>query len=114
VSAGARNGTFANFIYPSNEVAMILSNTATSVIVRATNIFAVPQLLILAPQISGSNFGFSIQTASNQLYTIQESTNASSTNWLLVTNITGDGSLFEFVIPFTTSNAQDFFRICQP
>ncbi|HEV7924781.1 MAG TPA: hypothetical protein VGR14_05465 [Verrucomicrobiae bacterium] len=114
VSAGARNGTFANFIYPSNEVAMILSNTTTSVIVRATNIFAVPQLLILAPQISGSNFGFSIQTASNQLYTIQESTNASSTNWLLVTNITGDGSLFEFVIPFTTSNAQDFFRICQP
>ena len=62
LTAGTCNGSFANFIYPSNEVAMILSNTATSVIVRATNILALPQRLLWQPQSSGrqiSVFSFS-------------------------------------------------------
>jgi Divergent InlB B-repeat domain len=114
LTAGTCSGTFANFIYPSNEVSMILSNTATSVIVRAMNILALPQGLLWQPQFSGGNFSFSFQTTSNQSYTIQENTNSSTTNWFLVTNITGDGSLFEFVLPITTSNPQDFFRVRQP
>jgi hypothetical protein len=114
LTAGACNGTFANFIYPSNEVSMILSNTATSVIVRAINILALPQRLLWQPQLSGGNFSFSFQTTSNQSYTIQENTNASITNWFLVTNITGDGSLFEFEMPLATNSPQDFFRVRQP
>jgi hypothetical protein len=114
LTAGTCNGTFANFIYPSNEVSMIVSNTATSVLVRAMNILALPQRLLWQPQFSGGNFSFSFQTTSNQSYTIQQNTTASSTNWFLVTNITGDGSLFEFVIPITTSSPQDFFRVRQP
>ena len=43
LTAGTRNGTFANFFYPSNAVTMQLSNTANSVIVRATDVFSVPQ-----------------------------------------------------------------------
>jgi hypothetical protein len=113
LTAGALNGTFANFIYPSNEVSMISSNTATSVIVRAMNILALPQGLLWQPQFSGGNFSFGFQTISNQSYTIQENTNASTTNWFLVTNITGDGSIFEFLIPIT-SGPQDFFRVRQP
>lgn len=38
VSAGTRNGTFANFIYPSNNVSLLLSNTTTSVIVRVEGV----------------------------------------------------------------------------
>jgi hypothetical protein len=43
VTAGSRNGSFANFTYPSNAVTMQLSNTANSAIVRATDIFIAPQ-----------------------------------------------------------------------
>ena len=43
LTAGTRNGTFANFFYPSNAVTIQLSNTANSVIVRATDVFSVPQ-----------------------------------------------------------------------
>ncbi len=38
VSAGTRNGAFTSFTYPSNIVAMQLSNTTTSVILRVTDI----------------------------------------------------------------------------
>jgi hypothetical protein len=113
VTAGARDGTFSKFIYPSNQVSMILSNTATAVIVRATDILAVPLPLLLPPQLSGTNFSFSLQTASNQSYTIQQNTNLSTTNWLLVTNFTGDGSLCQFMLPLT-NGPRSFFRVRQP
>ncbi len=48
VSAGTRNGAFANFTYPSNNVSMVLSNTATSVIVRVTSV-ALQQTALSAP-----------------------------------------------------------------
>jgi len=35
LTAGTRNGTFANFFYPSNETVMVMSNTPSSVVVRA-------------------------------------------------------------------------------
>jgi hypothetical protein len=35
LSAGTRNGTFANFFYPSNSTDMVMSNTPNSVVVRA-------------------------------------------------------------------------------
>lgn len=38
VTAGAVHGQFLNFFYPSNRVTMVLSNTATSVIVTVTNV----------------------------------------------------------------------------
>ncbi len=43
LTVGTRNGTFANFLYPSNAAAMQVSNTANSVIVRVTDVFTVPQ-----------------------------------------------------------------------
>ncbi len=48
VSAGTRNGAFANFTYPSNNVSMVLSNTATSVIVRVTSV-ALKQTALSVP-----------------------------------------------------------------
>jgi hypothetical protein len=113
LTAGTCNGTFANFVYPSNVVSMIVSNTATSVIVRASKILAVPQQLLVPAQLSGGDFGFSFQTTSNQSYTIQQSTNLSTTNWSFVTNFLGSGSVFQFVAP--VSNApESVFRVRQP
>jgi len=43
VTADTRNGSFANFRYPSNAVTMQLSNTANSVIARVTDVFIVQQ-----------------------------------------------------------------------
>jgi hypothetical protein len=48
VSVGTRNGAFGNFTYPSNNVSMVLSNTATSVIVRVTSV-ALQQSALSAP-----------------------------------------------------------------
>ncbi|HEX3720874.1 MAG TPA: LamG domain-containing protein, partial [Verrucomicrobiae bacterium] len=48
VSAGTRNGAFSNFTYSSNNVSMVLSNTATSVIVRVTSV-ALQQTALSAP-----------------------------------------------------------------
>jgi len=92
----------------------LLPTRRTLLIVRAISILALPQRLLWQPQFSGGNFSFSFQTTSNQSYTIQQDTNASTPNWFLITNITGDGSIFEFVIPITPSSAQDFFRVLQP
>ena len=43
LTADSRNGTFNNFLYPSNAVTMQLSNTPDSVVVRVTDVFIVPQ-----------------------------------------------------------------------
>jgi len=66
-----------------------------------------------APQLSGGNFRFSFQTESNQSYTVQQNTDLSTTNWLFVTNFTGDGSLLQFETPAATP-PQNFFRVRQP
>jgi hypothetical protein len=81
VTAGPRNGAFSNFIYPSNKVAMVLSNTPTSVIVRATNILAVPEPFLFPPQLSGSNIVLTWTTYSNATYRVQFNPNLSPSNW---------------------------------
>ncbi|SPE58712.1 hypothetical protein SBV1_280021 [Verrucomicrobia bacterium] len=81
LSAGTRNGAFANFLYPSNKVSMILSNTSTSVIVRATNILAVPQPLLLPPQLAGSNIGLTWTAVSNRTYRVEFNPTLAPSNW---------------------------------
>ena len=66
-----------------------------------------------SPQVSGGNFTFNFQTASNQSYTIQQNTNLSTTNWFYVTNLTGNGSLFQFITPASAA-PQTLFRVRQP
>jgi len=81
LTAGSRNGAFANFIYPSNKVSMILSNTSTSVIVRATNILAVPQPLLLPPQLAGSNVNLTWMAVSNTTYRVEFNPTLAPSNW---------------------------------
>ena len=104
------SGVFTSLNVP---VGMSVNYSNNGVFLVVTGTVYVPAVL-QAPQLSGGNFSFSLQTTSNQSYTIQESTNASTTNWFFVTNFTGKGSLFDFVTPLATGRPQDFFRVRQP
>jgi hypothetical protein len=72
----------------------------------------VPMQLI-NPALSGTNLTFSFGTASGQSYTVQQNTNLATTNWTPYTNITGNGSLYQLVVPVSTKQ-QQFFRVSEP
>jgi pimeloyl-ACP methyl ester carboxylesterase len=61
----------------------------------------------------GGNFAFSFDTLSNQSYTVQANANLAMTNWVFFTNMNGNGSLMQVVVP-SQSYSQRFFRVRQP
>jgi hypothetical protein len=81
LTAGTRNGTFANFIYPSNQVSMLLSNTSTSVIVRVTDVLVVAKPLLMPPQLSGSNINLTWTAVSNTTYRVEFNPDLDPSNW---------------------------------
>jgi len=84
VTAGTRSGAFASFSYPSNRVTLSLSNSPTSVILRATDVFPVPQPVLLTPQLVGSNALLTWTATSNVTYRLENNADAGSTNWSAV------------------------------
>jgi hypothetical protein len=68
---------------------------------------------IQPPRLTGTNFNFNIGTVLYQGYTIQQNTNLTTTNWIDYTNLTGDGSSYQFQVP-VSSRPQQFFRVRQP
>ena len=91
VTAGTRNSAFANFFYPSNRVTLSLSNSPTSVVLRATGVFPVPQPVLLTPQLVGSNALLTWTATSNITYRLENNADVGSTNW---TSIPGDVTTF--------------------
>jgi hypothetical protein len=81
LTAGVRNGGFTSFAYPSNQVSMLLSNTANSVVLRVTNIFAAPQPVLLSLQLSGSNALLTWTATSNVTYQLEKNPDLATTNW---------------------------------
>jgi hypothetical protein len=68
---------------------------------------------VQSPQLSGGNFTFNFGTANGQSYTVQQNTNLATTNWTFYTNITGNGSLYQFATP-VTNIPQRYFRVVEP
>jgi hypothetical protein len=68
---------------------------------------------IQSPQLSGGNFTFNFGTANGQSYTVQQNTNLATTNWTFYTNITGNGSIYQFATP-VTNIPRRFFRVVEP
>lgn len=85
LTAGTRNGAFANFFYPGN-VTMQLSNTPISVIVYVTGV-APPQPVLLQPELLGSEVRLIWTAVSNATYRLEFNPDLSLTNW---TALSGD------------------------
>jgi hypothetical protein len=102
-----------------------LATDATNYTVVVTNAFgsvtsSPPAVLsvvnpaqIQSPHLAGTNFTFGFSTVSSQSYTVQQNTNMAMTSWIFYTNITGNGSLYQFAAP-VSSNRQQFFRVSEP
>jgi hypothetical protein len=108
--AGTRNGTFANFIYPSNAVTMQLSSTATSVILSVNNVLVVPQPLLLPLLLSGSNVTLTWTAVSNTTYRAEFNPDLNPSNWNAlsgdVTAVTNMASKLDILTP-----SNRFYRI---
>jgi hypothetical protein len=111
LSAGSRNGAFASFSYPSDQVTMQLSNTANSVIVQVTGVAVPPPALLPSGSgISGSNFVLSWSAVSNTTYRVEYNPALASTNWTaLPGDVTASNSVASKSDPLTPSNR--FYRI---
>ena len=82
LKAGTRNGAFATFSYPSNEVTMQLSNTANSVVVRITGaVIPPPSPLLEIPLLSGTNVLLSWTAVSNTTYRLEFNPGLTLSNW---------------------------------
>jgi hypothetical protein len=103
LTAGTRSGTFAAFTYPSNLVTMQLSNTANSVLVRVTEVLAVPPPVLLAPELLGAQVRLTWTAVSNRTYQVEFNPDLNPTNW---TPLPGD-----FLVVSNTASVLDSLTI---
>jgi hypothetical protein len=110
VSAGTLSGSFSNFTYPSNRVTLSLSNSPTSVILRAIDVFPIPQPVLLTPQLLGSNALLTWTATSNVTYRLENKADIGSTNWIAVPgDVTTLSNTASKLDALTTSNR--FYRV---
>ena len=110
LAAGTRNGTFANFYYPSNAVTMQLSNTANSVIVLVTAVAAPPPPFLLSASLSGSNVLLTWTAVSNTTYRVEFNPDLTASNWsALPGDVTSLSNLASKLDTLTPSNR--FYRV---
>jgi hypothetical protein len=109
LTAGTRNGTFANFYYPSNAVTMQLSNTASSVIVDVTGVAILPPLL-LTPLLSGTNVLLTWTAQPNVTYRVEFNPDLGPSNWnALTADVTSLSNFASKLDLLTPSNR--FYRV---
>ena len=109
-SAGTRSGTFSSFAYPNNHLTLTLSNSPNSVILRATEVFAVPAPVLLNPELSGADIKLTWTATSNVTYRLEYLSSLNTNNWSAiagdVTTLSDTASKLE---PLTISNR--FYRV---
>jgi uncharacterized repeat protein (TIGR02543 family) len=109
LTAGTRNGTFANFLYPSDAVTMQLSNSPNAVIVRVTGLVD-PTPILLQPQLAGSNVWLTWIATSNRTYRLEFNPDLNATNWnALAGDITATSNTVSRLDALTATNR--FYRI---
>jgi hypothetical protein len=105
LTAGTRNGMFANFHFPSNTVTMQLSNTTTSVIVRVTEVLVVPQPILLQPELVGSDIRLTWTAVSNLTYRVEFNPDLNPSNWTaLPGDVIGVSNTASKLDPLTPTN----------
>ena len=110
VSASSRSGAFSSFSYPSNRVAMTLTNSPTAVILRVTDVFSELPPVLLTPGLVGTNAILVWSATSNVTYRLEYSPSLSSTDWIAVDgHVTASSNTASKLDPLTTSNR--FYRV---
>jgi hypothetical protein len=90
LTASSRSGVFNGLVYPSNILGFVINYSASSVSLQITNVQSPPSpTTVFDPTIAGTNFGVCFSGDPGATYTIECSTNMSSTNWMKFTNIMG-------------------------
>jgi hypothetical protein len=109
VNAAARNGSFSGFAFPSNQVTMELSNSATSVVVRTIAV-AVQRPLLLSPALSGSNVILFWTAFSNITYRVDFNPDLNPSHWNAlpgdVTSLSNTASKLDTLTP-----SNRFYRV---
>jgi hypothetical protein len=111
VTAGTRNNAFTSFSYPSNRVTMLLSNSPSLVVLRATGVFPIPQPVLLTPQLVGSNTLLTWTATSNVTYRLEFNPALTNlTNWAaLAGDVTTVSNTASKLDPLTPGNR--FYRV---
>ena len=110
LTAGTRNGAFANFYYPSNEVTMQMSNTANSVIVRVTDVLVVARPILLRPELLGQEITFTWTASSNLTYRLEYNPDFGPSNWIVLPgDVIGVSNTASKMDTLTSSNR--FYRV---
>jgi fibronectin-binding autotransporter adhesin len=113
LSCSSLSGTFSSVNIPAGmTVSNLLNNQGQPEYVYLVVTGIVPAQ-IQSPGKSGDIFKFSFGTANGQSYTVQQNTNLATANWTFYTNITGNGSLYQFTTP-VANIPQRFFRVASP
>jgi hypothetical protein len=111
VAAGSRSGTFSNFIYPSDQVSMLLSNTAVSVVAQVTGgVSAPPPPVFMPPVISASNILLTWSANSNFVYRLEYIPALPASDWNAVPgDVTTSSNTASKLDSLTPSNR--FYRV---
>jgi hypothetical protein len=108
---GSFSGAFTHFGPPSFD-SWSTNYTPTGFYLAVTATTAQP-VLIQSPQVSSNTFGFQFWAVNGDQYTVQDNTNLATTNWVNYTNITGNGTLYQFSASASNVPAI-FYRVVQP
>jgi hypothetical protein len=113
VSGTALSGAFSSInVPPGMTVTNLLNTLGLTEYVDLVVTGTVPAQL-QSPRLSGSNFMFTFGTGNGQSYTVQQNTNLATAAWTDYTNITGNGSLYQFATP-VADIPRRFFRVSSP
>jgi hypothetical protein len=113
LSCTSLSGAFSGINVPAGMTVTNLLNTSglteyVDLVVTGT----VPTQ-VRSPRIVGGKFTFLFGTGDGQSYTVQQTTNLVAPSWVDYTNITGNGSLYQFATPVANIPTR-FFRVGSP
>jgi hypothetical protein len=110
VTAGTLNGAFSNFIYPSNKVAMVLSNTATAVIATVTGVHPLPAQPVLHLDRISTTSGLLYWSTNFPNYHLEYNPSFGATNWA-ASGLTPVVVATNFFVTNSLSSPQKFYRL---
>jgi hypothetical protein len=107
VACGARGYTFATLRLPPG-CSVDYRNDGVYLVVSVP-----PPVPMAPPSLSGDNFSFGFPTAIGHAYTVLFNDDLATANWIVYTNITGNGSPMQFLVPMAGAPRR-FFRVREP